>query len=427
MSDESAVIIEQSVEPSLTEDVPDSPTDRTADFHATRSISLNIRNNDTGAPFLSDEDSPPDMSGVKISLHLSMDQSQMQGSGSRTKKFLDSDDTIISQIFSQTISSAGVTPTDECEEFFGSDVPMPDSLEPNESSNNNKKASSIESPRTPNSEENEEEEEEEDDDTDDIVKGTSRLTILNNQQRPSIVIDCFDETPPITPEEEMTPSAGAAFYFHTTIVDEDDVTIKNGTENTEDDVAGDDNNSFDQSSSGHCTEISDELLQQAVAIADNFTTIVEDDDDIVDQIIATDDVDIEQQYKTDNNNDDNDNNSITISNEETTINQTYKELAETETNEAPIHFLCENNHTLEPEPALIHDNQVDPIGYTNGSGLDDSDEDEDDDDESSVANNMTAKTISFDDEACINIILLHFFLITLKLRRIFQIKFHDFV
>lgn len=408
MSDENTVVeSEQGIV------APDIPERNIID----RTMSLNIQQ-DTGDVLSgddADDDSPPDLSGVKISLHLSMDQGQMMmqsGTGSKTKKFLESDDAIISQIFSQTICSAGVTPTDEMsEEFFaGND----DSLEPSYisiKSNKNKKPSSIESPnRSPNSNEEDDDdgnEEIDDEDDDGLLKGASRLTILNNQQRPSIVIDCFDETPPISPPEEMTPSAGAAFYFHTTIVDEDDVEEEN---NSDPPSNGGDNSSFDQSSSAQLNDdmhLDEDLLQQAVAIVDNFTTIVEDDDDIVDQIIATDDIDITTKTDTDDNNtSNNDNDTLTISNEETTINQTYKELAETETNEAPTHFLVNNGGFVPPEPALVQLNQVDPIGYTNGSACGhESDEDEDDD---SCSNNLTAKTFSFDDEACINTFFLIF-------------------
>uniref|UniRef100_A0A336MU11 CSON006681 protein n=1 Tax=Culicoides sonorensis TaxID=179676 RepID=A0A336MU11_CULSO len=398
MSEENDVVVVETESTVLAPEVPE----RTL---IDRTMSLNIQS-DTGRlnEGSDNDDSPPDLSGVKISLHLSMDQGGNVNvvSGSKTKKFLESDDAIISQIFSQTICSTGVTPTDENDEFFaGTDdsVINTDSLEPTQYTTiKSKKPSSIESPRSVNSNEDDDDEEEIDDDDDGLVKGASRLTILNNQQRPSIVIDCFDETPPISPPEEMTPSAGAAFYFHTTIVDEDDV------EDTGVDSPGNDgeNSSFDQSSSAQLNDdmhLDDELLQQAVAIVDNFTTIVEDDDDIVDQIIATDDIDIES--KTDNNSINNlENDTITISNEETTINQTYKELAETETNEAPTHFLANSNGMgfEPPEPAMLQTNQVDPITYTNGSGLGhESEEDEEDDD--SCSNNLTAKTFSFDDEA----------------------------
>lgn len=368
-----------------------------------RTMSLNIQS-DTGSCLSdndNDDESPPDLSGVKISLHLSMDQGQMMtGSGSKTKKFLESDDAIISQIFSQTICSAGVTPTDETDEFYAGH----DAYNVKKS-----KSSSIESPnRSPNS--NEEEEEVDDDEDDDgLIKGASRLTILNNQQRPSIVIDCFDETPPVSPPEEMTPSAGAAFYFHTTIVDEDDVEEENAAEDDASNNEEENNSSFDQSSSAQLNDdmhLDDELLQQAVAIVDNFTTIVEDDDDIVDQIIASPEDEQEPEpSKTDSTNHNNNDDALTISNEETTINQTYKELAESETNEAPTHFLGNTNGFEPPEPALVQLNQVDPIGYTNGSGMGNDSEDDEDDD--SCSNNLTAKTYSFDDEACINTLFLN--------------------
>lgn len=200
-----------------------------------RSTSLNIQDEECG-----EEAADEVKSNVKISFHLSLDQGA-QTTESRTKKFLESDDAIISQIFSQTITSAGVTPTDEYDEFFepnlGPPLPKP------------KKSSDAEEESLEEKSESEE---------------SQRLQILNMQQRPSIVIDCFDETPPLTPDEP-TPGTGA-FYFHQTIDDDDDLIEPNsGAE------------------SGVEDDIPSELLEavQQYGLSDNFTTIEEDTDEIL--------------------------------------------------------------------------------------------------------------------------------------------------
>lgn len=170
-------------------------------------------------------------------LHLSLEEKSQGAPSSRTKKFLESNDTIISQLFTQAILSSGVTPTEETEETFAQQF--------------------NEYQTVPNKFDEEE-----------CSEKASRLSLLNDQQRPSIVIECFDKTPPVTPDE---PALDA--FFHTTIVDDEEDFMED-VEKVKIAIGFENNNS-------------EELLMQAVeqyGLADNFTTIEENIDENVSPI-----------------------------------------------------------------------------------------------------------------------------------------------
>lgn len=349
-----------------------------------RSISLNIQNEDGNSIALSDDDSPDGQSSrsnPKISFHLSLDQHTKQSGESRTKKFLESDDAIISQLFTQTISSAGVTPTDDYDEFFATEQ------------------QELEVKRKPSSEEDKSE------DTAVLTENASRLAILNNQQRPSIVIDCFDETPPVTPDEP-TPGTAGAFYFHTTIVDDEDEdeTLSNSNQQGSVEVDSEDTENAN-------VEISDELLVQAVeqyGLADNFTTIEESTDDI---LSPTADDFGEDECKTDLN--ETSDNAIENKTESSENNQDDSMV----NNESAVPFLSNNsNQLVEPEPALHTANILDsPQAGIDACEIDDDNElevDIESEDDTSVENNVTAKAFSFDEEACIQLFLLFYIIQT---------------
>jgi hypothetical protein len=124
------------------------------------------------------------------------------GGSERTKKFLESDDAIISQIFSQTITSAGVTPTEDYDFSAG---PLPDLI-----TNEVLYAAS----RNDEIDIAEEKSDTELDEIDDEAEKDAQILFeseLHSKQRPSIVIDCYDESQerafpyyeePVTPNEE---------------------------------------------------------------------------------------------------------------------------------------------------------------------------------------------------------------------------------
>lgn len=117
-------------------------------------------------------------------------------------RFYESDDAIISQIFSQTITSAGVTPTDECDSFMFEQSEQDSFMAVDETVNsvkdNESKLSSEEM----------------------FLNQTS--SNLSKLQQPSIVIDSYEENgsepcyiEPITPNQVKS-------YFDTTIIPEDE-------------------------------------------------------------------------------------------------------------------------------------------------------------------------------------------------------------
>lgn len=347
-----------------------------------RSVSLNIQDDDGFANNENDEQegggSEATSNNVKISFHLSLDQSG-QSVESRTKKFLESDDAIISQIFSQTITSAGVTPTDDYDEFF------------NENSQNAK----IQKEKVIEEEENEDDHMKSEEDFEEENEETSqKLQILNAQQRPSIVIDCFDETPPVTPDEP-TPGTGA-FYFHQTIVDEDedDVDSAQGPESgVESQGCIEDEDDEDEEENDIQPEIPSELLEavEKYGITDNFTTIEEDAEE--EDLLSPE---TEQEEKTEVEQSDN----ISVNNN----------------NNNNEHEQPEEEEQMIIEPALQSDNLIECADSTISSSTSaaaaaeagetstDNNDIESDDDDDSAENNITAKAYSFDDEACIPLI-----------------------
>lgn len=326
--------------------------------YSSRSVSLNVENVDCSEPGDADDAVEP---SSKIAFHLSLDQqSPSDNSGeSRTKRFLESDDAIINQLFSQTIMSTGVTPTDDFDDQFCSS-----SLHQSHEISN--------------------EGADDDDHSQKEVKKTSdnasRLVILNTQQRPSIVIDCFDETPPITPDEP-TPYTKGAFYFHTTIEDDDDEDlVEPGTADPDDSL-----------------DVDSDLLVQAVqqyGLADNFTTIEESTDDILSPTTDT----CHDNLKTE------------INQDEQKLDSTLVEAAE---ENSAVPFLVNNcNQLVEPETDLLKSSIIEKLCDSNGicEQLENDNEpvlvdNDSEDEETNIEDNITAKTLSFDEEACIKIVL----------------------
>jgi hypothetical protein len=187
-----------------TTDMDDFSTDTTSEASV-----LTIETKETG-PIDNEEIEKLEMAKRRVSLSLPIDENDKfivtlsspgvisetetgLGASERTKKFLESDDAIISQIFSQTITSAGVTPT---EDFDFSTGPLPD-LITNEVLH---AASSSQDVDT-----------NEQDDLNDVDDEALMQSEMHAKQRPSIVIDCYDESSqrafpyyeePVTPDEK---------------------------------------------------------------------------------------------------------------------------------------------------------------------------------------------------------------------------------